>query len=269
MNRSHHAHRSRSTITLLTSLALSLACLIGPDAASEASAERRVTKTTTTTKTTTRRARRVSRSSKRRVARSSTRRAARSVNRRVARRSVRNRAIASRRYSRGSSYRSYRRSRPAVVRHRASRGSVTSSRSGFANRVLFEVGGSIFAPIQGELSSGLHLALGNRIGPIGGVVEAQLAQDQGGARLSDLNAQLRIYLPLGDNAELYPLIGIGEAETFSANSSSHLDLGIGAQLNVNRHLAVGARYSARLIAEEVNGAPANGHNLTAQVAVRF
>jgi hypothetical protein len=146
---------------------------------------------------------------------------------------------------------------------------VTSSRAGFTNSVLFEVGGSVFAPLQGEVSSGLHLALGSRLGPIGGVIETQFAQDQAGARLSDLNAQLRIYLPLGDNAELFPLIAVGESNIFSQRSSSHIDLGIGAQLNVTRHFAVGARYSARLIADEIDGDPTNGHNLTAQVAVRF
>ena len=97
----------------------------------------------------------------------------------------------------------------------------------------------------------------------------QFAQSELGAQLHDINAQLRVYLPLGPNAEIYPLIAIGEAGPLGSSSASHFDLGIGAQLNVNRHLAVGARYSARLIAEEVNGAPANGHNLTAQVALRF
>lgn len=263
MNRSTPRSLSRP-LSLLTTLALSLACLIGVDASqNEAEANRSVTTTTTTTKKVTRRA---NRSSRRRAARKSVTR------RSSARRAGQSRAVASRRYSRRGarrSYSSYGRSRRAVVRHHSTRRGVTSSSAGFTNRVLFEVGGSVFAPLQGEVSSGLHLALGSRIGPIGGVVEAQLAQDPAGARLSDLNAQLRIYLPLGDNAEVFPLIAIGESELLSSRSSSHLDLGIGAQLNVNQHLAVGARYSARLIAEEVNGVPANGHTLTGQVAVRF
>jgi opacity protein-like surface antigen len=119
------------------------------------------------------------------------------------------------------------------------------------------------------VTSGLQLAVGSRLGPIGGLIETQFAQDQEGARMSDLNAQLRIYLPLGDHAEVYPLLALGQANLLSSRSASHLDLGIGAQFNVNRHLAVGARYSARLIADKVNGDPTNGHNLTAQIAVRF
>ena len=115
----------------------------------------------------------------------------------------------------------------------------------------------------------MHLAMGSRMGPIAGLIETQFSQGELGAELNDLNAQLRIYLPLGNNAEIFPLIAIGQSDLLSDRSASHMDLGIGAQVNLNEHFAVGARYSARIIADEVEGVPSNGHNLTAQASIRF
>ena len=137
------------------------------------------------------------------------------------------------------------------------------------NRTILEVGGSMFSPLKGDAVSGLHVAIGSRLGPVAGVVETQFSQGELGAQLNDFNAQLRIYLPLGHNAELYPLFAIGQSDLLSDRSASHMDLGLGAQFNLTDHFAIGARYGARIIAEEVDGVPSNGHNLTAQVALRF
>ena len=137
------------------------------------------------------------------------------------------------------------------------------------HRTIFEVGGSTFSPLKGEAVSGLHLAIGSRIGPVAGVLETQFAQGEQSAELNDINAQLRIYLPLGHNAELYPMVAFGQSNLLSEQGTSHLDLGLGAQFNLTSNFAVGARYSARIIAEEIGGVPSNGHNLTAQVALQF
>jgi hypothetical protein len=169
--------------------------------------------------------------------------------------------------SRSYRRRSYRR---RVVRRRTHRGSNSSSfRNGFLTDIVLEVGGSLFSPMQGQLLSGLQIAGGTRFGPIAGLVEMQLHQGELDARVSDLNAQLRVYLPLGVNTEIYPLLAVGESELFSAQSATHLDLGLGAQFNLSPHFAIGARYSARLLSESVDGRPTNGHNLAAQVSFRF
>jgi len=99
-------------------------------------------------------------------------------------------------------------------------------------------------------------------------VEAQFSQGQLGAELKDLNAQLRIYLPISPNVELFPMAAIGHSYD-GDEGRSHLDLGIGAQLNLTDHFAIGGRYSARMIAEENDGLPTNGHNLLAQASIRF
>lgn len=138
------------------------------------------------------------------------------------------------------------------------------------NDILLEVGGQVFSPIQGEISSGLQLALGSRLGPVAGVVEAQFAQEEkGSAELQDLNAQLRVYLPLSPFVEMYPMVAVGHSTLGGDEGSSHLDLGIGAQLKLGDHLAVGGRYSARIISETEGGKPTNGHNLLASVSLKF
>jgi hypothetical protein len=134
---------------------------------------------------------------------------------------------------------------------------------------ILEFGGALFSPLQGNIVSGLQLAVGSRLGPVAGVIETQITQGEMGAKLSDLNAQLRVYLPLGHNTEIYPLVAVGQANLLGDLSSSHLDLGLGAQFNISENFGVGARYSARLISELVNGVPTNGHNLTAQMAFTF
>ena len=127
----------------------------------------------------------------------------------------------------------------------------------------------MFSPIQGQVSSGMHFGIGSRLGPVAGLVEAQFAQPELGTELKDLNAQLRIYLPINTNMEIFPMLALGQSYQNLDESSSHLDLGIGVQLNIGQNFAVGGRYSARMIAEEQDGMPMNGHNLLGQVSLRF
>ena len=171
-------------------------------------------------------------------------------------------------------YRSRSRSRrQTTVRHRPyysqRHSSVSSGVAGFFNSTILELGGQIFTPLQGKVSSGAYLAIGSRLGPIAGVAEAQFVQNHHGAELRDLNAQLRIYLPLSPNAEIFPLIALGQSDLTLNSSASHIDLGIGTQLNLNQYFAIGGRYQARVIAEEVNGLPTNGHNFLAHLSIRF
>jgi hypothetical protein len=170
-----------------------------------------------------------------------------------------------------SSYRGSRSRHRTVVRHRPyyPNRSVSSSSSGFMNSTLVEFGGQVFSPIQGQMSSGMHFGIGRRLGPVAGLVEAQLAQNELGTELKDLNAQLRIYLPINSNMEIFPMFALGQSYNNLSESGSHLDLGIGVQLNLSRNFAIGGRYSARMIAEEQEGMPTNGHNLLGQISFRF
>ncbi len=188
------------------------------------------------------------------------------------RRSRKQQELARRGY-RGSSYRrtSRRTRRHTTVRHRPyyGRRTRTDSNSGVMNELVLEVGGHLFSPLQGDVNSGMHLAIGSRLGPVAGVLEAQFAQGEFGAELHDLNAQLRVYLPISPNVELFPLVAIGQSRVTAEEGASHLDLGIGAQLNLTDNFALGGRYSARMIAEDAQGVPTNGHNLLAQVSITF
>jgi hypothetical protein len=134
---------------------------------------------------------------------------------------------------------------------------------------MIEFGGQVFTPIDGTIHSGAYLAVGSRFGPLAGMLEAQFGQNSHGAELMDLNAQLRIYLPLNHQAEIFPILAIGQANLSDEDGASHIDLGIGAQFNLNHHLAVGGRYQARVIAEQVDGLPTNGHNFLAHLNIRF
>ena len=137
------------------------------------------------------------------------------------------------------------------------------------NELFIEFGGQMFSPLQGEVSSGLQLAVGSRLGPIAGVLEAQFADQENGAELQDLNAQLRVYLPVSPFVEIFPMAAVGQSSLSADESASHLDLGIGAQLKLGNHIAVGGRYSARMISETSNEQPTNGHNLLAHVSLTF
>ena len=267
-------NRCTRLIASVTTLCVSLICFTSLSlSSSPAHAKRQVTTITKTQKVSrrTRRATSVKRSARRSSAR-------RTAARRVSRQNRSRQNFLASRHHRRSSYRrhyqrsrgrSFGRSRRTVVRHRATRSGVTSSRAGFMHRTLFEVGGSTFAPLKGEVVSGLHLAIGSRLGPVAGVLETQFAQGEHGAELNDINAQLRIYLPLGHNAELYPMVAFGQSHLLSDQGTSHMDLGLGAQFNLTPNFALGARYSARVIAEQIGDVPSNGHNLTAQVALQF
>ena len=209
------------------------------------------------------------RSAKRRSAkRRSTRRVRKST---VSRNQSRRRSVQANRGSRRRSYHSSRSRHRTVVRHRPyyPNRSLSSSQSGFMNQTLVELGGQIFSPIQGQVSSGMHFGIGRRLGPVAGLVEAQFAQHELGTELKDINAQLRIYLPINTNMEIFPVLALGQSYQNLDESSSHLDLGIGVQLNLGQNFAVGGRYSARMIAEEQDGMPMNGHNLLGQISFRF
>ena len=89
------------------------------------------------------------------------------------------------------------------------------------NQALVEFGGQIFSPIHGQVSSGMHFGVGRRLGPVAGVVEAQLAQHEMGTELKDLNAQLRIYLPINSNMEMFPMFALRQLHTKDLRRAVH------------------------------------------------
>ena len=260
--------QNRSIIHKLTlSLSLVAIVLTSLSIIEHHEAEARVSRSSSVTRTTKHR------SVKRR---SSTRRRTRRSERRIRKSRVsRNRSIRRNLHAhRGSRRTNFRRSRTrhrTVVRHRPyyPNRTVSSSRLDFMNQTLVEFGGQIFSPIHGQVSSGMHFGVGRRLGPVAGVVEAQLAQHEMGTELKDLNAQLRIYLPINSNMEMFPMFALGNSYQGFEESSAHLDLGIGVQLNLSQNFAVGGRYTARMIAEEKDGIPMNGHNLLGHISFRF
>lgn len=255
---------TRRLLYILTLQALLAIFVFNLSSISSASAERRttITQTKTVKKSTRRRTRKSSRRTRSARRKAVTRTSARHTDRAII-------AGRSRRSSSGG-YRSSRRRRTVVHHRPIHRGSsATSSQSGFMPDVLIEVGGAHFTPVEGEGYSGLQLAIGSRMGPVAGVIEAQMRQGFDGAELRDLNAQLRVYLPIGANAELFPLLGVGQSDLASVQSASHFDLGLGAQFKLSRHFAIGGRYSARVIADRVDGTPSNGHNLLAHMSISF
>lgn len=245
-------------LSLVALVITSLSCLDIQQAEARSSSYKNSVKRTTKRRSVKRR------SVKRRSAK---RRSTKRVRRSTA--SRKQRLHANRRYR--HSYSGSRSRHRTVVRHRPyyPNRSLSSSQSGFMNQTLVELGGQIFSPIQGRVSSGMHLGLGRRLGPVAGLVEAQFAQHELGTELKDLNAQLRIYLPINTNMEIFPLLALGQSYQNLDESSSHLDLGIGVQLNISQNFAIGGRYSARMIAEEKDGLPMNGHNLLGQLSFRF
>jgi hypothetical protein len=90
-----------------------------------------------------------------------------------------------------------------------------------------------------------------------------------GAELFDLNAQLRAYLPVSPQVELFPLVLVGSSHLMQNQASGHLDLGVGAQLKLAPVIALGARYQARIMGGQNEMSSPTGHQLTAQLTLSF
>ena len=161
--------------------------------------------------------------------------------------------------------------RRTVVHHRPAYNNYDrhSSRRAISSLVQFELGLSTFVPIEGSIERSVAVGLGYKTGPLGIMFESQFAQNQAATEIKDINAQFRIYLPITNHIEIYPLVAVGQSNLFSERRAGHIDLGIGAQLNFNKHLAIGGRYSARMISNEVDDVPTNGHHLMINAALLF
>jgi hypothetical protein len=85
------------------------------------------------------------------------------------------------------------------------------------------------------------LGLGYRSDMLGLVGEGQFASYEDSSSLTSLRGQIRLYIPVGECLDLYPLVGLSRFEEDSDQTSA-IDLGIGADLNLGGKLSIGARY---------------------------
>ena len=178
-----------------------------------------------------------------------------------------------------------------VTRHRVTRHGASSSRGARVERgrvgayerrpvgrvylggsPMVEVGGAVLASPGLGVGTGLSLVGGYRFGALGVAFEGVFASGvlpDGQSALRDLNLQLRAYLPLSSPFEIFPFVGVGEAEVGGRLAASHLDLGVGAQLRVGEVFRLGGRYGARVLAEAPQGVVMNAHVLVLNVGFIF
>ena len=145
----------------------------------------------------------------------------------------------------------------------------TRNRNFWIPRRSFELGLSGFHSFGRSSYDGYSIGLGGRSAHTGLFFESQLTSDGEVSVLRDLNTQIRLYFPLSPATELYPLIGAGVADPGSRFSAGHLDLGIGFQVHIARSLTVSARYSTRIIAENIGIESTSGQSLVASVLLNF
>ena len=136
-------------------------------------------------------------------------------------------------------------------------------------RRSFELGLSGFHSFGGASYDGYSMGLGVRATHTGLFFESQLTSDGEVSVLRDLNTQVRLYFPLSQATELYPLIGAGVADPGSRFSAGHLDLGVGVQVHIARSLTLSARYSARVIAENIGIESTTGQSIIGSLLLNF
>ena len=93
------------------------------------------------------------------------------------------------------------------------------------------------------------LGAGLRSGFLGLAGEAHFNQNDGESELSAMAGQVRLYLPVGDCVDIYPLAGISQQNLGAASATSDddvtnaFDLGVGIDLNLGGAIGLGVRYT--------------------------
>ena len=94
-----------------------------------------------------------------------------------------------------------------------------------------------------EDSTGAYsLGLGYRSDLLGIYGEGQFASLEDEQELTSLRGQLRLYLPLGQCFDIYPLVGLSRYQEKDEETPA-IDLGLGADINLGGFLSLGARYT--------------------------
>ena len=80
--------------------------------------------------------------------------------------------------------------------------------------------------------------------------EAQFADYNDPSSRSSYRGQLRVYLPVGQCLDLYPLIGLSRFEE-NEKTTPAIDLGLGADLNLGGSISLGARYTRSFFTDAI------------------
>lgn len=86
------------------------------------------------------------------------------------------------------------------------------------------------------------LGLGYRSDMIGLVAEGQFASYDDAQQFTSMRGQLRLYLPIGQCVDIYPLVGLSRFQEDNEQTPA-IDLGVGADLNLGGSISLGARYT--------------------------
>ena len=81
--------------------------------------------------------------------------------------------------------------------------------------------------------------------------EAQFADYNDPSSRSSYRGQLRVYLPVGQCLDLYPLIGLSRFEE-NEKTTPAIDLGLGADLNLGGSISLGARYTRSFFTDAID-----------------
>jgi hypothetical protein len=121
-------------------------------------------------------------------------------------------------------------------------------------------GGRLFinAGIGTQTTKGLEdskptytLGLGYRTNMLGLMGEGQFASYKDAQQLTSLRGQIRLYLPIGQCVDVYPLIGMSRFQE-GEETTPAIDLGLGADFNLGGNLMVGARYTRSFFTDNIN-----------------
>jgi hypothetical protein len=94
------------------------------------------------------------------------------------------------------------------------------------------------------------IGAGYRSNMIGLAAEAQFADYKDPASRSSYRGQLRLYLPVGQCMDLYPLIGLSRFEE-NDETTPAIDLGLGVDLNLGGSISLGARYTRSFFTDKI------------------
>lgn len=94
------------------------------------------------------------------------------------------------------------------------------------------------------------LGVGYRSDMLGLLGEGQFASYDDASQLTTLRGQLRLYLPIGQCVDIYPLIGLSRFQQDNEQTSA-IDLGVGGELNLGGRLSLGARYTRSFFTDKI------------------
>jgi len=147
------------------------------------------------------------------------------------------------------------------------------------NKVMANLGVG-FESTQGVDTTNMAYVLGGglRSGMLGLAGEVQLNTKDGESEMTGWGGQVRVYIPLGQCLDVYPLAGMSwqqaGLEQFKGTTTAY-DLGVGTDLSFLGAFAIGARYTRSFFADELksvdvrNGTTNSRDTLVFQLSLFF